>query len=67
MRIDRSRRPAPRVALLLLMLVAVATPGCIAKKVISLPLRVTGAVVSVVPLVGGVTHDAMDAAADTID
>ena len=36
-------------------------------KVVTVPLRVGGAVVSVVPLAGNPMHDAIDGAADTID
>jgi len=36
-------------------------------KVVAVPMRVTGAVVSVIPVVGDPVHDAIDAAADAID
>ena len=41
--------------------------GCVFTKVVSVPLRVTGAVISVVPWAGDKMHDAIDGAADTID
>jgi len=41
--------------------------GCVITKVVTVPLRVGGAVVSVVPLAGNPMHDAIDGAADTID
>jgi len=41
--------------------------GCVLTKVVSVPLRVGGAVISVVPLVGEDMDDAIDTAADTID
>ena len=41
--------------------------GCVITKVVSVPLRVGGAAVSVVPLAGYKMHDAIDTAADTID
>ena len=41
--------------------------GCVFTKVVSVPLRVTGAVISVVPWAGDKMHDAIDSAADTID
>ena len=36
-------------------------------KVVSVPMRVTGAVVSIVPGVGNTAHDAIDEAADSVD
>lgn len=53
-----------KVILLLIMLFSY---GCVLTKVVSVPLRVGGAVISVVPLVGEDMDDAIDKAADTID
>ena len=53
-----------KTILLFIMLVCY---GCVITKVVSVPLRVTGAAVSVVPLAGNTMHDAIDTAADTID
>ena len=44
-----------------------ASYGCLLTKVVSVPMRVTGAVISVVPVVGEDIDDAIDTAADTID
>ena len=41
--------------------------GCVLTKVITVPMRVGGAVVSVVPGVGDMAHDAIDEAAEQID
>lgn len=41
--------------------------GCVITKVVTVPLRVTGAAVSIVPWAGNPMHDAIDTAADTID
>ena len=41
--------------------------GCLVTKVVSVPLRITGAVISAVPVVGETIDDAIDTAADTID
>jgi len=46
---------------------ALLSGGCYATKIISVPMRVVGAVTSVVPFVGNTTHDAIDGAADTLD
>ena len=40
--------------------------GCVLTKVITVPMRVGGAVVSVVTAVGDMAHDAIDEAADQI-
>jgi len=53
-----------RFLLLLLMLI---TYGCVITKVVTVPLRVGGAAISVVPWAGEKMHDAIDEAADTID
>ena len=41
--------------------------GCVLTKVITVPMRVGGAIVSAVPAVGDMAHDAIDEAADQID
>lgn len=41
--------------------------GCVLTKVITVPLRITGAVISVVPVVGGVVDSVIDSTADAID
>jgi len=41
--------------------------GCFLTKVVSVPMRVGGAVVSIVPVVGNSAHDAIDTAADFVD
>ena len=52
---------------LLLMLTILVTYGCVLTKVVTVPLRVGGGVISVVPWAGEKMHDAIDTAADTID
>jgi len=41
--------------------------GCFLTKVVTVPMRVGGAVVSIVPGVGEVAHDAIDETADAVD
>ena len=41
--------------------------GCFATKIITVPMRVGGAVISVVPVVGNVADGAIDLAADGVD
>ncbi len=52
--------------LALLVLIAGAT-GCFVTKLVSVPMRVTGAVISVIPVAGNTAHDAIDSAADIVD
>ena len=46
---------------------AVFMSGCVLTKIVTVPMRVVGAVVSVVPFVGDTADDAIDKAADTVD
>lgn len=41
--------------------------GCFATKIITVPMRVGGAVLSVVPVVGNIADDTIDVVADTVD
>lgn len=41
--------------------------GCLLTKIVTVPMRVTGAVVSIVPVVGNTADAAIDTAADIID
>ena len=52
---------------LILLICMLTAYGCVITKVVSVPLRVTGGVISVVPYAGDKMHDAIDEAADTID
>lgn len=53
--------------ILLLLGVALACQGCVLTKVVSVPMRLGGAVVSVVPGVGNTVHDVIDQSADAVD
>ena len=53
--------------LLLLMLATSLLEGCVLTKIASVPMRLGGAVVSIVPGVGNTAHDAIDKAAETVD
>ncbi len=41
--------------------------GCVATKVATVPMRVVGSIISIVPGVGNTAHDAIDEAAEKID
>ena len=53
--------------LLLLLFVMSLLSGCILTKAVTVPMRVTGAVISVIPVAGNTAHDGIDKAADAID
>ncbi|MEC7596418.1 MAG: DUF6726 family protein [Pseudomonadota bacterium] len=50
-----------------LSLVFLFISGCVLTKVVTVPMRVTGAVVSVIPVVGDGVDSALGASADLID
>ena len=41
--------------------------GCILTKVVTVPMRLGGAVISIIPAVGNSAHDAIDEAAEIVD
>lgn len=50
-----------------LALLTVFTSGCVFTKVVTVPMRVTGAVVSVIPVVGDGVDNLLGVSADVID
>ncbi len=48
-------------------LIAALLQGCVVTKVATVPMRLGGAVVSIVPGVGNSVHDAIDGAAEAVD
>lgn len=55
------------VRLLVFGMMALTLNGCFLTKVITVPMRVGGAVISIIPGVGDVAHDAIDETADVVD
>ncbi len=55
------------VKVLAIVLVALSLNGCVLTKLVTVPMRVVGAVVSIVPVAGNVAHDGIDAAAEVVD
>jgi len=53
--------------IVLLAMVAMYLSGCVLTKLITVPMRVSGAVISIIPVVGNVADDAIDETADIID
>lgn len=52
---------------ILMGLALVSSTGCVLTKVVTVPMRVVGAVASVVPVAGDVAHDVVDEAAEKVD
>jgi hypothetical protein len=55
------------IKLFVVLLLAVPLSGCFLTKVVSVPMRAVGAVISIVPVAGNTAHDAIDGAADVVD
>ena len=53
--------------LLLILAILTLINGCVLTKLISMPTRVVGAVISIVPVMGNTAHDAIDEFADILD
>ena len=53
--------------LLVLALISLYLSGCILTKVVTVPMRVTGSVISVIPVVGDVIDEVLGQSADIID
>ncbi len=51
----------------LILLIALFLQGCVLTKLASIPMRVGGALISVLPGVGDGVHEAIDTAADAVD
>jgi len=52
---------------ILYTLIALYLSGCVFTKVVTVPIRVTGAVVSVIPVIGDGVNSVLGASADVID
>ena len=55
------------VKLFVILIMLTMLSGCILTKIVSVPMRVVGAVVSIVPVAGNTAHDAIDKAAEIVD
>ena len=52
---------------IIVVLLALTLNGCVLTKAVTVPMRVGGAVVSVVPVVGNAADEVIDTTADVID
>ncbi len=41
--------------------------GCVLTKIVTVPMRLGGAVVSIIPVAGNAAHEAIDEAAEAVD
>ena len=55
------------IKLITLYLAALTLQGCVLTKVVTVPMRVGGAIISVVPVVGDPIDESIDTVADGID
>ncbi|MBA5248747.1 MAG: hypothetical protein FE834_04320 [Gammaproteobacteria bacterium] len=53
--------------LTVVLLFTLILSGCFLTKVVSVPLRISGAVISVIPVIGDPIDSALDATADVVD
>ena len=53
--------------IILFSLIALYLSGCVFTKVVTVPMRVTGAVVSVIPVIGDGVNSVLGSSADVID
>jgi hypothetical protein len=56
-----------KLKIVFLLVTTIILQGCVLTKIASVPMRLGGAVVSIVPGVGNSAHDAIDTAADSVD
>ncbi|MCP4107756.1 MAG: hypothetical protein GY749_19790 [Desulfobacteraceae bacterium] len=55
------------IKLMLILILLTLLSGCVLTKIITVPMRVGGAVISIIPVAGNTAHDAIDKAAETVD
>jgi len=53
--------------LFVLALISLYLSGCVLTKVVTVPMRVTGSVISVIPVVGDSIDEVLEQSADIID
>jgi hypothetical protein len=55
------------IRFLMFLVVMSLLSGCVLTKILTVPMRVGGAVVSIVPVLGNPAHDSIDMAAESVD
>ena len=51
----------------LFFLTCMLLSSCVLTKVVTVPMRLGGAVISIIPVAGNTAHEAMDEAAEAVD
>ncbi len=52
---------------LVLLVLSLLLNGCFLTKIVTVPMRVGAAVISIIPVAGNTAHDAIDQAAEIVD
>lgn len=52
---------------LVLLVLSLMLNGCFLTKIVTVPMRVGAAVISIIPVAGNTAHDAIDQAAEIVD
>ena len=55
------------IKILLILMTICMLSGCLLTKVVTVPMRVGGVVVSIIPGVGDAMHDSIDGSAELVD
>lgn len=55
------------IRLILIAGILIFLNGCVLTKIVTVPMRLGGAVISIIPVAGNSAHNAIDEAAETID
>jgi len=55
------------IRIISLILVTMYLGGCVLTKIVTVPMRITGAAISIIPVAGNTADEAIDKVADTID
>jgi hypothetical protein len=55
------------IRLTAVLLLGLLLQGCVLTKLVTVPMRVGAAVISIVPVVGNTAHDGIDTAAEVVD
>ena len=53
--------------ILIFIFIVILFSGCVLTKLVTVPMRVGGAVVSIIPAVGETAHEVIDKAAEKLD
>ena len=55
------------IRLFVLLAIMSLLNGCVLTKILTVPMRLGGAVISIIPVLGNSAHDSIDGAAETVD